>query len=1211
MSTRTWFLSVMVAAMLVCSVATAKEKGWTDLNMQVAKHYFAGDDAKALSAAQTALKAAESRFGPDHPFVASALNDLGALHKARGDYSTAEKCYSGAVAILEKAADAPPSAVAHPMTGLADVLLAQGKYSEAAGLYERAIQSLKKNPPKDETLIAHPILGFAETLVRQGKHPEAEARYREALDIMDKARRSQDPVMVAPLSDLAEVCRLQKKYRDAEAALTRAVAILDKDPKTNKTDVARTAGALVALYHEQGKTAQAKNMEKKVLAAAGGDGLVAKACFRPSFCGVRSYGCSVLGAVMSLGTVFSSYPSYGGYRPTYSYPGYYSYPSYYPDTYQTVRSPEPAWVDTDFDDEVPVPTVSHAPARPAVKPYDAEKLRELVAQAREKHRQEAATRPVSPSEPSTSEPVLQSRRADAAQSILRALKTVSVKEVATVVSADPVPEAEESRFVDETNRGRKYEARGDFRKAAQHYQLAIALTESLRAALTPQQREHFLDWTFGGLHFTAPYEGLARSLMKTSDPQGALRTTELAKAQVFVDSLTKRQPRAVLDVPEGVLTKDNELTDKLIELKARRPQVYEKKDKAAIRDLETEIKKYELDRQDHVRMIRQNYPLFGAVRYPETVSLTESALRPDEWVVSYDVTDIALLVYLTKGKEVVKEAYKPIGRAEVDELVRNFRQPMENLTAENLQERLKAFDFGAGKKLADLLLSDVLPLLNKGVPVIIVPDDSLTALPFEMLVLNEGGRVATDQRVPYVVGAEFFGDRNPVSYYQSIAGLTVARTHSKEPAPDGRTMVVVDPVFSPLDERMAAAAKNLALELKAGGAAGIADVKIPPAAGSAAPGIQRDKPASPENRTGLSWPRLSMTGRLGQALKDTDPGKTDLYEGLQARKSVLMDAPDLTTYRRLVFGTHGYLGTDIPGLRDPVLVFSLVDPTGGGDGYLRPSEVMGLKMSADMVALTACQTGLKRSVRGGGSMGMGQAFRYAGAKTVLMSLWSVEQSSAVTLVELFFKHLNEGKSKPEALKLARDEIRKNGKDHPFFWSSFILVGEAGEEGWSTVTSVRVARAGSTVGDAPEPPVLGKDVARFEVKLSVTQPRPVYKIGQEVSFRLAANRECHVYVFDVGTEGAPSLIFPNKFQPSSLVRKDSAYRIPSLESRAVLRLQGPEGTNRIKAFASVKPLERGAHAGGTPEPTLADIEARLAKDDPNSWSQAQIELKIEK
>ncbi len=73
-------------------------------------------------------------------------------------------------------------------------------------------------------------------------------------------------------------------------------------------------------------------------------------------------------------------------------------------------------------------------------------------------------------------------------------------------------------------------------------------------------------------------------------------------------------------------------------------------------------------------------------------------------------------------------------------------------------------------------------------------------------------------------------------------------------------------------------------------------------------------------------------------------------------------------------------------------------------------------------------------------MSMGRAFRYAGAKSVLMSLWEAEEKSAVTLAENF-RYSKEGKTKLESLKAARDDIRNAGYKNPFFWSAFILVGE--------------------------------------------------------------------------------------------------------------------------------------------------------------------------
>jgi len=102
---------------------------------------------------------------------------------------------------------------------------------------------------------------------------------------------------------------------------------------------------------------------------------------------------------------------------------------------------------------------------------------------------------------------------------------------------------------------------------------------------------------------------------------------------------------------------------------------------------------------------------------------------------------------------------------------------------------------------------------------------------------------------------------------------------------------------------------------------------------------------------------------------------------------------------------------------------------------------MSLKLNADLVGLTACQTGLGKELSGEGVMSMGRAFQYAGARSILMSLWSVEEKASVALVENFFKQMKEGKDKLEALKLARDQIRQEGFQHPFFWASFILAGE--------------------------------------------------------------------------------------------------------------------------------------------------------------------------
>jgi CHAT domain-containing protein len=203
-----------------------------------------------------------------------------------------------------------------------------------------------------------------------------------------------------------------------------------------------------------------------------------------------------------------------------------------------------------------------------------------------------------------------------------------------------------------------------------------------------------------------------------------------------------------------------------------------------------------------------------------------------------------------------------------------------------------------------------------------------------------------------------------------------------------------------------------------------------------------DQLMSMQNAVGINWPRLKLTAQLGDFLKSLNPGRTDLFTAQDAAKPMLFSQP-LAEYMSMVFATHGYFGVDLPGVQEPVLVLTLTDQPSGQDGFLRMSEVMGLKLQADVVALTACQTGLGRRISGEGTMGMGRAFQYAGADAVLMSLWSVHEMASVRLVENFFRYLSEGKDRLEAMHLARSRIRDEGYNHPFFWSSFILVGEMG------------------------------------------------------------------------------------------------------------------------------------------------------------------------
>jgi CHAT domain-containing protein len=205
--------------------------------------------------------------------------------------------------------------------------------------------------------------------------------------------------------------------------------------------------------------------------------------------------------------------------------------------------------------------------------------------------------------------------------------------------------------------------------------------------------------------------------------------------------------------------------------------------------------------------------------------------------------------------------------------------------------------------------------------------------------------------------------------------------------------------------------------------------------------VRRPGIAEPE----ITFPRLPQTSKLAQNLQTNvfSGQPVELLSGISASEQELRKK-ELAQYRYIVFATHGILDNTVPYLKEPALVFGQIGTDAGErtkDGFLTLSEVMQLKLHADVVALTACQTGLGKNVSGEGVMGLGRAFQYAGAKSVLVSLWSVSEDSTTLMAEKFFTYLKEDKTKREAIRLARADARKKGYEHPFFWAPFILIGE--------------------------------------------------------------------------------------------------------------------------------------------------------------------------
>lgn len=581
----------------------------------------------------------------------------------------------------------------------------------------------------------------------------------------------------------------------------------------------------------------------------------------------------------------------------------------------------------------------------------------------------------------------------------------------------------DAMFRSYTGLGRAYESLENYQKSEEYYSRAIKVIEEIRSALLPSERKNFFDVKVGGFQRSDPAKGLTRVRMKLNHPDGSIASSEVTRARSFAEHLAESSSAGSTGITRDVMEKEQSLVNKVAALKKELGKTDKEKQPSRFESLTNDVKVAEKELLTFTDYLWQKYPAYAAVKYPRPVSLKDSALKPDEYVVIFDVSNEGVGMKLIRNKKIFQTFYTEWSQDEIERDVKNFRQPLEKL-------KFREFDVELASRLYNKLLLRVLVDVPKGAPLIIIPDGILATLPFEALVT---GGDASWARAPlegypnelrdYPQGVRFLVEDHPISYYQSITALTLARTLGQKETRRNRTLVVADPVFSMTDARAQQATPTRLAEAEK------------------QQNIELMRAMEEDSQNLFAMKRLPRTSLLAEGLEKIYGQDCTTMTGLKANKPDFMNkiAPKIDSFSNIVFATHGVMSTRIPGLMEPFLALTMCPP--GADGFLKMSDILSLKMNADIVALTACQTGLGKDVSGEGVMSMGRAFQYAGAKTVLMTLWEVEETSAIKLTESFFQHRKDGKSKLEALQAAREDLKNQGYKHPYFWSGFILVGE--------------------------------------------------------------------------------------------------------------------------------------------------------------------------
>jgi CHAT domain-containing protein len=242
--------------------------------------------------------------------------------------------------------------------------------------------------------------------------------------------------------------------------------------------------------------------------------------------------------------------------------------------------------------------------------------------------------------------------------------------------------------------------------------------------------------------------------------------------------------------------------------------------------------------------------------------------------------------------------------------------------------------------------------------------------------------------------------------------------------------VIADPVYSTADER---------LKERAGKTV---DQKQEQADSAASTRIIEHVANDESSSDSRVIPRLPFTRQEAERILAIAPAASNLKAlGFNASRATAI-SPELAKYRYVHFATHGYLSTENPG--SSAIVLSMVDEKGlPQPGLLTANEIYNLNLPAELVVLSACQTGLGKEIRGEGLIGLTRGFMYAGAARVVVSLWNVNDKATAELMERFYKGMLKDHQRPAAaLRAAQVEmLKQKAWQAPYYWAAFVLQGE--------------------------------------------------------------------------------------------------------------------------------------------------------------------------
>lgn len=568
--------------------------------------------------------------------------------------------------------------------------------------------------------------------------------------------------------------------------------------------------------------------------------------------------------------------------------------------------------------------------------------------------------------------------------------------------------------------------RGNLIAARARVATALDFAESVRTKIgSPELQASF----FATVHeYYELYIDILMRLHVQHPEQGldvlAFQASEQGRARSLLELLRQGRPDVGLGVEPALLEQENSLRQMLEDKAHKELQLGKRHSQRERAVLAAEVGRLSLQYESLQSKIREKNPKYAGLTRPKPLTLpeTQQLLGDDDLLLEYSLGEHRS--YLWSVTRTTFHAYDLPGRARIETAARRVRALLveqKPVARESLRQHgnvSKADDPNAWEPLGlgQMLLGQVAEEMPNR-RLLIVSDGILHYFPFAVLPM--AGQDASEY-VPLVAGHEIVN----LPSASAVAALRIevmGRVHSQN-----SVAVLADPVFEMDDPRIALAYRRLPPQkVKTIGAElhlALRDVGLL------------------ELSSGI--PRLPATRQEAEAIISLAPPGTAVQAVDFQASMATATSSEIATYRIVHFATHGLLDAERPGLSG--IILSLVDEHGRSqNGYLRVHDIYNLKLSADLVVLSACNSGLGKEIRGEGLVGLVRGFMYAGAARVVATLWKVDDEATSEFMKRFYRAiLAEGKSPAAALREAQLEMWRQKRWHsPYYWAAFVMQGE--------------------------------------------------------------------------------------------------------------------------------------------------------------------------